>query len=960
LYAQTDRYKESEYTLKTFEATRRSLRTIAAVGAALLLFALSTTPASAQAPLDERLCDNSYEDCRAAIVQLIRNENVGIDVSFWFMTDTTYSSEIIKRWQAKVPVRVILDLDADTNYPANASVRQSLINAGIPIRQKTTSGINHWKMMLYAGQGKMHFSASNFATGSYSPVVPYTNYVDEAIYFTADPAIVQSFMTKYDDLWLDTVNYSNVANVGPLVREYPIYTISPDLNFPPDKDYQDRVVSQLKLETVGVDAVMFRITSAKIPDELIKRVQANVPVRLITDQAQYRNETYFWDSYNVDRMYMAGVDVKWKDKSSGQDMHQKSLVLYGRQMTIFGSSNWTASSSDSQREHNYFTQKPWFMQWFVDQFNRKWNNEKIDGSAISPPMFQDFVPGFPEPPAYTSPVNAALGVGTSVQLKWEGGYWAHKYDIYFGTTSTPPIAVTDYAPGSATAGVVSTKESYTFTNLLPGTTYYWRVVSKTMANKTKTGATYSFTTAGGGSVIPPAPSGLTATPTSSTSVNLAWADVAGEEGYKVERKLASSSTWAQIGTTTSDVVTYADTNSGLTAGTSYNYRVRAFTTAGNSGYSNTASATTPFPSLSAGDVVLYASEASVRVGSWSPVSDATAAGGSRINNPNAGAARLDTALANPTNYFEMSFTAQAGQPYRLWIRGKAYNDSGYNDSVHVQFDKSVSSGGTAAYRIGTTASTYVNLEEINGAGVSGWGWQDNGFGAGVFGSPIYFATSGTQTLRVQVREDGFSIDQIVLSPDTFLNSAPGANKLDSTKLAKQNGAAPPAADPAEARILADTYVRGGSSASTSFGSSSEIVAKFSATADYSREAYMKLDISTLQAGQTVTLRLTGYLSDTRAATVRTQIYPVASTTWVETSLNWNNRPAAGSTALGFIDVAGTTPKSYQIDLTSYAQAQRQAGATTISIVFKNLVDTLPYAAFSSRESGARPELLIGN
>ena len=69
---------------------------------------------------------------------------------------------------------------------------------------------------------------------------------------------------------------------------------------------------------------MFRITSGKIPDELIKREQAGVPVRLITDQNQYRNTTYFWDAYNVDRMYMAGVEVKWKDDASGQDMHQKS------------------------------------------------------------------------------------------------------------------------------------------------------------------------------------------------------------------------------------------------------------------------------------------------------------------------------------------------------------------------------------------------------------------------------------------------------------------------------------------------------------------------------------------------------------------------------------------------------------------------------------------------------------
>ena len=48
--------------------------------------------------------------------------------------------------------------------------------------------------------------------------------------------------------------------------------------------------------------------------------------------------------------------------------------------------------------------------------------------------------------------------------------------------------------------------------------------------------------------------------------------------------------------------------------------------------------------------------------------------------------------------------------------------------------------------------------------------------------PIYFATSGTQTIRIQQREDGTIIDQIVLSPDTFFTTAPGARKGDTTIL----------------------------------------------------------------------------------------------------------------------------------------------------------------------------------
>ena len=37
-------------------------------------------------------------------------------------------------------------------------------------------------------------------------------------------------------------------------------------------------------------------------------------------------------------------------------------------------------------------------------------------------------------------------------------------------------------------------ESITVQNLSPGTRYYWRIVGKTMANKTKTGPTWTFTT----------------------------------------------------------------------------------------------------------------------------------------------------------------------------------------------------------------------------------------------------------------------------------------------------------------------------------------------------------------------------------------------------------------------------------------------------------------------------------
>ena len=201
------------------------------------------------------------------------------------------------------------------------------------------------------------------------------------------------------------------------------------------------------------------------------------------------------------------------------------------------------------------------------------------------------------------------------------------------------------------------------------------------------------------------------------------------------------------------------------------------------------------------------------------MSDLSAAAGSRIYQPDAGVPKITTAAANPTNYFDMTFNAEAGRPYRLWLRAKAQNDFWGNDSVWVQFSDSVDSGGAPVFRIGTTTGTEVNLEDCSGCGISGWGWQDNGWGIGVFGPQIFFQTTGPHTIRVQAREDGVSIDQIVLSPGTYLNNSPGALKNDNTILPASSGSGAPAPQPpAISSVSPNSGPTGGGTAVTINGS----------------------------------------------------------------------------------------------------------------------------------------------
>jgi hypothetical protein len=356
-------------------------------------------------------------------------------------------------------------------------------------------------MLSLAGQNKVIFSSSNFGDADVRPYDPYNNYVDGAWYFTDDAAVVNSFKTRYDDIWTNTIAYGDYANITTTpTRKYPTYPIDPSMNFVPNanpaEDYRNRTIAQIDQETQKIDLTMYRVTDPTICDALIRAVARGVPVRLLAEPDEYRFDSSrigaeLTGPYNVDRMYAAGVQIRMR-KHLGLT-HQKSVQLYSRGLTIFGSSNWAWPSFNYQEEHNYFTNKQWFFQWFADQFNRKWN---------SATEYQPFVPLPPTAPLNLAPANGNV-VGQAALLTWEGGRWAAKYDVYLGRSENNlSLIASDVVTGTlGTSG----SETYLVSGLQSGASYCWRVVGKTMANQTATGSTWCFSASS--AVANPIPSG---------------------------------------------------------------------------------------------------------------------------------------------------------------------------------------------------------------------------------------------------------------------------------------------------------------------------------------------------------------------------------------------------------------------------------------------------------------------
>jgi phosphatidylserine/phosphatidylglycerophosphate/cardiolipin synthase-like enzyme len=330
----------------------RSLKTLSVVAIAALACLFSS-----RAEAREELCDSSFQNCRTPLLDLINNETQEIDVGLWFMEDARYASAIVQKWQAGVQVRILMDPRVFPQDPADKQIMDQLQAAGVPMRKRTAKGIEHWKAMIFAGQNTVYFGSANFSGDAFVYNQQYVNYVDETIYFTDDASVVDSFMTKFDNAWIDTTNYANYANVvsGTLVRHYPVSTTDPALNFVPDQDYATRAVSQYNAETTKIDVSMFRITDQRHTNAIINAIGRGIPVRMLVDSSEYRNADRLWDAWNVDRLYMAGANVRIAVHQG--ENHGKLVLLYGLGETIFGSSNWSSPSGDSQHEHNYFTKK---------------------------------------------------------------------------------------------------------------------------------------------------------------------------------------------------------------------------------------------------------------------------------------------------------------------------------------------------------------------------------------------------------------------------------------------------------------------------------------------------------------------------------------------------------------------------------------------------------------------------
>jgi hypothetical protein len=182
------------------------------------------------------------------------------------------------------------------------------------------------------------------------------------------------------------------------------------------------------------------------------------------------------------------------------------------------------------------------------------------------------------PFAVTSPNTAVSWAGNSSQsITWS-----------VASTTAAPVSCANVKISISTNGgttfstlVASTPNDGTETVTIPNTpTTTARIKVEAVGNIFFDISNTNFTITSGSGCA--APAGLTASAVDTSSATIGWTAVSGAVSYSVDYKAASSATWISVATATTAT---SVSLTGLTQGTTYDYRVRTNCASGSSSYS---------------------------------------------------------------------------------------------------------------------------------------------------------------------------------------------------------------------------------------------------------------------------------------------------------------------------------------------------------------------------------------
>ncbi len=408
-------------------------------------------------------------------------------------------------------------------------------------------------------------------------------------------------------------------------------------------------------------------------------------------------------------------------------------------------------------------------------------------------------------------------------------------------------------------------------------------------------------------------------------ITVRWSSSYGAESYDLYRKSAIGS-YTRIASDLgygSVATSYTDSN--VTVGTEYQYKVTAKNSAGASGYSNERSAT----ALDEVYAYLWEFENDHDTEGWLKSASTGDSNGPASISVLSGSLHVN--IKNDSQYIQ--------SPDHLGIAAAEYG--------YLRFKISAARTPDTAYTVQWTTTADPAWDSHKSLSFTYGGYKD--VSADLSASPYWTGT--IKQVRIFLATSAEVTNEYVALPYI------GISKLSDVIVDTPVPTPTPASPSYTVYASADTHVRDGSYANDNYGSDTNLQVKNDGDG-FKRKAALQFDFDSYDKSAVASATLRLYLSATGNADKTLTLYGHTADTWSENGATWNTGFPAGGTEIGSVAVGNTAGEWVEWDVSSYVNAQLSDKKVSFTIAATSAEDSEGICWFSSREANDHNPRLV--
>ncbi|MDB4895250.1 MAG: hypothetical protein JWN15_1512, partial [Firmicutes bacterium] len=155
--------------------------------------------AAAQSTRVKAYFTQADEHPETALIAVMDGAKQSLDVAIYSLTKAEIVKAMLNAHKRGVTVRVMTDKIQAAGKSQTVALR-TLMDAGIPVKENTHSGLMHLKVTIA--------DKAIVTTGSYNYSAAATTTNDEVLVVIPDPAMAKTWAQEFQHMWDDKANYA--------------------------------------------------------------------------------------------------------------------------------------------------------------------------------------------------------------------------------------------------------------------------------------------------------------------------------------------------------------------------------------------------------------------------------------------------------------------------------------------------------------------------------------------------------------------------------------------------------------------------------------------------------------------------------------------------------------------------------------------------------------------------------